>query len=160
MKIEIDLDDILGDEYGAETLNESIKRQVIDNLTRTLSDNVTKKINEEVGIQINTAVRDGVVNRMQDIIDDVLNAKYIPVSNYGSRGDETTFRASLIKEITSQMVYKKDQYNENLFTKSVNGVISEQMKIIQKDFIEQCNTEIAKKAFSDAVQLLKTKLGV
>lgn len=29
MKIEIDLNDILGDEYGGETLQESARRQVI-----------------------------------------------------------------------------------------------------------------------------------
>jgi len=44
MKIEIDLNDILGDETGAETLQDSIKRQVIEKFTREIKAGISKRI--------------------------------------------------------------------------------------------------------------------
>ena len=57
MKVEIDLNDILGDEYGAETLQESVRRQVIDNLTLVIKEGVEKKIEAEVARVINQGQR-------------------------------------------------------------------------------------------------------
>jgi hypothetical protein len=162
MKIEIDLNDILGDEYGSETLNESIKRQVIENLTTKLNSNILSKVNEEVNTQVSEAVRTAVAERMQDIVDNVLEAKYIPVSSYGKKEPETCFRDSLVNEIKNQMTYKHATYasDKNVFTRSVDDIVATQMKLISKNFQDQCNTDIAKQAFTEAVNLLKIKLGI
>jgi hypothetical protein len=53
MKIEIDLNDILGDEWGTETLADSVRRQVVEKLTQTVKEGVAKKIDHEVSRVIN-----------------------------------------------------------------------------------------------------------
>ena len=59
MKIEIDLKDILGDEYGdVESLSESIERQVVDKLSKTVSDGILKKVDESVSALLNKKVEE------------------------------------------------------------------------------------------------------
>lgn len=163
MKIEIDLNDILGDEYGSETLQESIKRQVIENLTKKVSDGISKRIDQEVNSVINTSIASAVEERMQGIVDDILTTPYQPVDRWGSSvGAPTTFREALVKSIHENMVYKKTQYSSdaNIFTKSVDAVIAEQMKIISALYKETVDQEIGKQAFALAISSLKTKLGL
>ena len=162
MKIEIDLNDFLGDEYGAETLNESIKRQVIDNLTKTVEKGIQKQINEKVSSVIEDTLCLALAEKMPILIYDLMNATYQPVDIYGSRKPETTFRNELIKSIMEQMTYKK-QYSgdkDNFFTKAVDQVIAEQMKIISENYKKTVDEFIGKKAFDLAITTLKIKLGL
>lgn len=162
MKFEIDLNDILGDEFGAETLQESIKRQVIENITEYAKKGAKARIDEEVNIAINTAIKETLVEQMPAIIDDIINVEYVPVDRYGSRSPKTSFRDQLIKSIHENMTYKKTQYDsdKNVFTKTVDNVISEQMTIIGKQYKELVDHELGKKAFELAITTLKTKFGL
>jgi hypothetical protein len=162
MKIEIDLNDILGDEYGAESLNDSIKRQVIENITKTVEAGIKKQINEEVSKAIQENLVSALDDKMPLLIDDLMNAEYQPVDNYGSRKPITNFRNELIKSIMEQMTYKKQNYSdkENFFTKAVDAVISEQMRIIAADYKKTVDEFIGKEAFNLAIKTLKTKLGL
>jgi hypothetical protein len=162
MKIEIDLNDILGDEYGAETLQESVRRQVIQNLTEQVSKGVKNKIDVEVSKVISETLQESIKAQMPALIDDLINTEYQPVTFYGDRKAKTTFRTELIKSIMEQMTYKRESYSdkENLFTKSVNAVISDQMKIIAADYKKTVDEFIGKQAFELAITTLKTKLGL
>lgn len=162
MKIEIDLNDILGDEFGAETLQESIKRQVISNMTEYVKKGVKAKLDEEVHIAINKAIKDALVEKMPTIIDDIINVEYVPVDRYGSRSEKTSFREQLIKSIHENMTYKKVTYDsdKNYFTSAVDSIIKEQMLIISKQYKELVDAELGKKAFELAITTLRTKLGL
>jgi hypothetical protein len=163
MKIEIDLNDILGDEYGAETLNDSIRRQVVDALSKTVERGIANKINEEIDSQINTAIKDFLDVNLPALFADMLEAEYQPVNRWGGKdGGPTTLRNQLIKSVTEQMVYKKQRYDSdnNTFTKSVDSIVNDQMKIIEKNYREIVDESIAKKAFELAIDTLKKKLGL
>jgi hypothetical protein len=124
MKIEIGPNDILGDEYGTETLQESVRRQVIENLTRTIKGGIGKKIDIEVARILNEELQKVITEKMPAIVDDVLSAEYIPVDRWGgSKGTPTTFRAELVKAINEQMQYKPARYDsdKNAFTRAVDA---------------------------------------
>ncbi len=163
MKIEIDLNDILGDEYESETLSDSIKRQVVENIEKTLKKSVIDKINHDVSVKIEEAIDVAIVQKMDAIVDNVLTAVYQPVDRWGNKnGNETTFREALVKSINENMVYKKTNYDsdKNAFTKMIDSVISEQMKIISDDYKKTVNESIGKEAFNLAITTLKSKLGI
>lgn len=164
MKIEIDLNQILGDEYGqAETLAESVRRQVVDQITGIIQKGVTHKVNDEVAKQISEQVSTEISKRMPELLDDILNVEYTPVDRYGSRTKgSTTFRNELIKTIHEQMVYKKTSYasDRNAFTVAVDSIIEEQMRVIAKEYKTQVDEALGKKAFELAIDTLRTKLGL
>lgn len=60
MKIEIDLNQILGDESGVETLQESVRRQVVEKLSYEVRQNIAKKIDAEVAVCINESIKEGL----------------------------------------------------------------------------------------------------
>jgi hypothetical protein len=163
MKVEIDLNDILGDEYGAETMQESIKRQVIENLTTKIANGVKSKIDQEVNKQISNSVSEEVSKRMPEILDDLLNAEFTPIDIYGTRAKEaTTFRKQLVKTITDEMVYNKTFYSDqkNAYTRTVDSIIEEQMKLISAEYKKTVDEAIGKQAFALAVDTLRQKLGL
>jgi len=162
MKFEIDLNDILSDEYGAETIQESIKRQVIENLTKTVEKGLQKKINEEVSKIIQDGMADELKKIMPKLIDDLINSEFQPIDKWGTKSSVTTFRKELINSIHEQMTYKKENYSdrENVFTKAVNQVVSEEMKVIQANYKKQVDEVISKEAFNTAIKTLQTKLGL
>lgn len=150
MKIEIDLNDILGDENGAETLQESVRRQVIDTLVSRTRDGMNKTIDEAVSQTITATLQAELVSRMPEILNDVLTSEYTPISNYGARGDPTSFRAELIKGINLQMVYKPSAYSseKTAFTKAVDDVVAANMGEFKKQF----DTLVTKQFVADAMK--------
>jgi hypothetical protein len=162
MKFEIDLNDILSDEYGCETLQESVKRQVVENLTRVVEKGIKKQIDEEVSKAISENLVIALAEKMPLLIDDLMTSEYQPVDSWGSKFHKTTFRNELIKSIMEQMTYKKQAYSdrENFFTKAVDSVISEQMKIISTEYKKTVDEAIGKKAFELAISTLKKQLNL
>lgn len=163
MKIEIDLNNILADEYGpSETLEESIRRQVIDKITEDLTKGIRKKIDEETTRVMNEELQKAIRERMDEIVGDVMNAEYTPVSSYGCRGEPTTFRAELVKSIAAHMEYKPRNYSseENAFTRGVKGVVEEQIKAFKAEFTAKIDADFKRDALAFAVKTLSEKLGL
>lgn len=163
MKVEIDLNDILGDEYGAETLQESVRRQVIESLTSTIREGVGKQIDSEVSRILNDEIRTSVEARMDEIVADLLNAEYVTCDRYGDRSREpTTFRKELVKAIHEQMKYKRAQYDsdKNAFTRAVDDVISENVKAFKAEFSKQVDAQFVAECMSHAASKLKDRLGI
>lgn len=149
MKIEIDLLEILISEYGeAESLAESVHRQIADNLMEKIQKRVLQKVDVEIANRLDKAIGDAVISRMPEIVDDVMNATYTPVGTYGDRKQPTTFRNELIKAISEQMVYKPARYEseKNSFTKAVDSVLADKMSEIQKILKDEITTDFAKKS--------------
>lgn len=164
MKFEIDLNDLLADEYGGvETLADSVRRQVIEKLTAKVSTGVQAQINTEVSRVLSEELQSAVKHKMPELLNDLLTAEYRPIDRWGERVKEsTTFRKELVKEITSQMVYKKTQYSSdrNTFTNAVDSVISESVKGMQQDFDKKIIEMFQKEAFDYATKQMAKKLGV
>lgn len=165
MKIEIDLNDILGGgEYGepAETLQDSIRRQVIDAIVKSTSDGIKRKINEETSRVINEALQAAVQEQMPALLADLMNAEYVPVDRYGSRAAPTTFRNEMIKAIQEQMVYKKTSFSSDAsaFTKAVDSVISENVNAFKVEFGKQVNSQFVAQAMQYAASEMSKRLGI
>lgn len=162
MKVEIDLNEILGDEYGAETLQESIRRQVIDNVSAVVKTGIAKKVEEEVSSLINDEVRKSVADKLPSIVDDLLSTKYTPLDSYGRAGKETDMRTALIDELTKQLVYKptNSSYDRNYFTKSVDEVVASSINEFKASYQKTIDENISKEMLAHAVSVLKTKLGL
>lgn len=165
MKIEIDLQDILGDEYGdMESLAQSIERQVIDNITNTLSSTLSKKIISNIGDSV-TEMIDGEVKNAaalvgKELTDGLIDYEYTPIDGYGRRSEKTTMRNEFIKSLTSQMIYKSARYesDKSSFTKSVDVILAQELKKFQEEYNSILDETFTKEAFEYAVFKMKEKL--
>jgi hypothetical protein len=163
MKIEIDLNNILGDEFGSETLEESVRRQVAEALIAKMSAGMQKQIDLEISKTIKEQIDLHVKEKMPAIIEDVLSTEYVQCDRWGDRGvGPTTFRKELIKSINEKMVYKPTSYSsdKNVFTATVDDVIRAESAKFQKEFNSLVTTEFTKKVLVDALTTLKKTLGL
>lgn len=123
MKIEIDLDDVFRDEEGepGESIQESVRRQIIDRLSGDMRKRLFARLDEELSTIMREQISVVMAEKMPELIDDIMNVKYTPVSTYGHRGEPTTFRDEIIKAIGANMVYAPKSYSseENTFTRAV-----------------------------------------
>lgn len=164
MKIEIDLNDVFRDEEGNpnESLEEAVRRQVIDRLTEDYRKKLFAKLDGQIAQIMESQVSAVVAMKMPSLIDDILNAEYTPVDRYGSRSEKTTFRAEIIKSIAANMVYKPTQYQSeaNAFTQAVQSVVEHKTNEIQKVLREEIDTKFKADAIGFAVKELSKRLGL
>ena len=162
MKIEIDLNDILGDEYGAETLGDSVRRQIVESLQRDISRDIRNKINEETARIMNDELQKALKDQMPALLADVMNSEYRPVSSYGEKGNSTTFRAELIKAVAKECTYapRSSSYDENAFTKGIKLIVEEQMKIFKKEWDAKITDKFRADCLTYAVGELSKRLGL
>lgn len=164
MKIEIDLNDVLRDEYGDanEDLNESIRRQIVSRLTEDYRKKLFSKFDQELTTIMQQQIADVMKDRMPEFIDDILNASYTPVSSYGQRGEPTTFRDEIIKSIAANMKYEPKNYSsdENAFTKAVKSVVEAKTTAIKSELTKEIDAQYKKDALAHAVKLLSERLGL
>ena len=164
MKMEIDLNDIFRDEDGnpEESLEESIRRQVIDRM----SGDLRKRLFDRLDHQLSEIMRDQIgavmTDQMPSLIDDIMNATYVPVSTYGQRSEPTTFRQEIIKSIAANMKYEPKNFSsdENAFTKAVKSVVEAKTNEIKKELLTQVDTKFRKDAIGFAVTELSKRLGL
>lgn len=163
MKVEIDLNDILGDENGAETLQESVRRQVIENLTSTLNKGIAKRIDVEISRCIDEQIRVAIETQMPAIVNDLLHAEYVMVDRYGhSTGEKTTFRKQLVAGICAEMKYEKRNYetDKNVFTRAIDQVVAENVNAFKSEFKKLVDDKFVAEAMGFAAARLKERLGV
>jgi 5'-deoxynucleotidase YfbR-like HD superfamily hydrolase len=163
MKIEIDLKDILGDEYGnTESIAESIYRQVVENIQETLAGGIAKKINEEVSAVIAEKVKEAADKEIPSLMAELVDQEYRIVERYGSTGRTTTMRKELLSTLTEQMQYKKSAYDsdKNYFTRNIDNIVCEQMQEFKKQFNSIVNETFTKEAFKYAMIEMQKKLGM
>ena len=166
MKIEIDLDDIFRDEDGnsGESLQDSIRRQVID----SLSGDMKKRMFQRIDLEISEVMRDQIKavmdQKMPELIDDIMNATYVPTSSYGQRGEPTTFRNEIIKSVADNMQYKPDSSGysnrENAFTRAVKSIVEAKTDEIKKALVAEIDVKFQRDAITFAVQELQKRLGL
>ena len=160
MKIEIDLKDVLENEFGSmESLAESIRRQIVDNLTNTLSKGIQEKITQEIGLLIDDQIKNIVAQQMPSLFAELIDKEYQITDAWGTFKGKTTMRNNLIKTLTEQMTYKNSNYHsdKNYFTKQIDECISTQMVKFKEDFVKTANQLLAKEAFDYAVKEFNKK---
>lgn len=164
MKIEIDLKDILHDEdYGSETMQESIRRQVVANIEKKVADGLSKRIDQEVSKAIDEQIKKALDEIRPNLINEIMDAEYVSVDRYGDRSKEpTTFRKQLIKAVHENMVYKKSSYSSdrNTFTQAVDDILRTQVDSFKKEFDNIIKADYVAETKAYAVKVLKEKLGL
>jgi hypothetical protein len=163
MEIKIDLHDIFQSEDGdAETLAESIKRQVTDQLIKRYASGITQQIEEHISETISGMIRDAVKDKMPALITEIMDAEYMQVDRYGSRKGPTSFRAEMIRTIHEEMQYKPDSnsYHKNAYTKTVETLVADMLKTFQTDFNKKVESTFTAAAMEHASHALKKKLGI
>lgn len=162
MKFEVDLNDILGDEYGAETLQDSVRRQVVERVTAYVEKGVKDQINAAVSETITQQLQAYVTDKMPEIGREILETEYTPVGRWGEKAEPTTFHKELLKVFTEQMVYKKTQYSSdsNAFTKTVDSAMEKALQQFKVDYQKQVDAQFTHEALTFAVTTLKKKLGI
>ena len=161
MKIEIDLKDILGDEYGdIESLSESIERQVVTHIKDNLAKGIQSKIDDEVTAIITTKVKEAADNLIPSLTEELVDQEYTPVTKYGDRAKPTTMRKQLLTTLKDQMVYKKTQYDsdKSYFTQNIDILVEQQMGEFRKLFDSKVNEVFTKEAFDYAIIKMTQKL--
>jgi hypothetical protein len=164
MKIEIDLDDVFRDEsgYPEESTEDSIRRQVLARLTAEYRERLFKRFDDELAAIMQAQIQEAIKLQMPSLVYDIMNAEYVPVSNYGECSKPTTFRAQIIKAVSSELTYKPKNYSseENAFTKAVKGVVGEQTKAIEKALRAEIDESFKREAIAFAVTKIQERLGL
>lgn len=167
MKIEIDLNDIFGgnDEGPGETLQESIRRQVVDALIRRTSDGIGKVVQEKTADAIDAMLAAEVSKLMPQLVGELMDKPYQQVGRYGERGKTTTFREQLREKIVGEMEYKPASDNwsrdkENVFTRAVRGVVDGRLGEFKKTFDKTVDKQFIEEALGHAATKLRERFGV
>lgn len=164
MKIEIDLENIFRDEEGnpEESLEESIRRQVVSRLSEDYRKRLFDRFDIELGTIMRTQIESVMADRMPRFVDDILDAEYVPVTHYGERKQATTFRAEIIESIAKNLKYEPKNYSsdENAFTRAVKSVVEAKTKTIKDELTAQIDTKFKQDAIAFAVKQLSDRLGL
>lgn len=157
MKIEIDLKDVLQDEYGdTENIANSIIRQVSNELIRNYGKEVRKSIDE----QISSLVKEQIKLSIEKAINDGLSLEYEVFDNYGSSKGKTTLIEQIRSAVRNASTYKNGAYSSgrNPFTETVNKIVSDLAKESQSEVIKTIDVHFKKKVLDDAVKHIKDTL--
>ncbi|MCA9409528.1 MAG: hypothetical protein KC733_12615 [Candidatus Omnitrophica bacterium] len=163
MKIEIDLGEVLADEYGnMENLAETIKRQIVDNLTNILKSRVAVEVDKKTSEMINAELQKVVAAQMPTLFNELIDREYTTYDSNGRKGVSTTLRNAIIDTLTKQMIYKNTNYNsdKNYFTLSVDEIVKSRCNEFKLKFNKEVDDIFVKEALDYAVAKLKTRLNV
>ena len=162
MQITIDLSDIFCSDEEPCDLNDAIRQEVVRALTKIMGERLTRAIEQETRAVINAELQAAVKDRMPQIVDSIIDAPFVPVGQYGSPGEPTTFRNALAKAIMDQMVYKKTTYDsdKNLFTRAIDDVLTENLKLFKAEMKKQVDTQYTAAVLQEATLALRQKLGL
>ena len=163
MKIEIDLSDLFCEGEEPCDLQEAIRKEVVDSLVKTMGKGIGAAVHEQTIVILNEELRKAVAEQMPAIIDDLLTAEYVAVDKWGQRSSEpTTFRAALVKEINTQMAYRKVQYDsdKNAFTRAVDEVLNENLRVFKAELKKQVDADYTREVMNAAAAALKVKMGI
>ena len=163
MKIELDLEDILIGEFGdKQSLAETIKDGIVENLTKTLQKGITDRITTEISNVIDAEIKLVVAEQMPSLLTELIDKEYRVVDKWGEHKETITIRNQLIKTLTDQMVYAPKNYNsdKNFFTRNVDVLVSESMDKFKKEYDSKVNEIFVKEALEYATNKLKKTLNL
>lgn len=162
MKIEIDLNEILRDEYGTETFEESVRREVLDTLSVRILKNVQTEMDETVDAVIQAELKANIELRMPEMLQMIFETEYVPVDTYGSKKPPTTVRQELVKAFSEKMTYTKKTYDsdKNEFSRMLDAVVADKVKEFKASFNKTIDAQFTQECFAYATEKLKQKLGI
>jgi hypothetical protein len=161
MKIEINLNDIMGDEYGdVESLAESIRRQITKSLSEKISEGIKKRVEEEVEKILEIEIKQVAKKKCEEITNSLIDEEYTPTDNYGRIKEKTTMRNQFIKTLVDEMQYKRTGYDseKNYFTRAVDDLTKQELSKFQKEYTSIVNQNLLSEAMEYALKKLNEKV--
>lgn len=153
MKIELDLDQILGDP-------EFLRNEIAERVASEMRDALKKKIHEQTSMAIQEAIRTSVETEIPKLMGDILDTEFTPVTSWGEKRKPTTVRKEITR-LVSQDVTGEGKYGEKSKIKIVvQETVNQALAAFRKEFSDQVNDQYRKEAMAYAVNTLKAKLGV
>jgi hypothetical protein len=162
MKIEIDLKEVLTEEFGDnENLASIIKDGIMQVLTKELSKGIKDRVNEEVSKLMSDEIKKVVSERMPALLNDLIDTEYTIVDQWGEPKGKTTLRHALLTSLTSAMVYKAERYDsdKNFFSKRIDEIVAIKCDAFKKEFDTKVSDLFIKEAFEYAINKLRSVLG-
>lgn len=163
-KIEIDLDTIFrdGDNENGVSFEEACRREISERLAGDLRKRLFARLDDELSRALSAQIDKALADKMPDLIEDILNVEYTPVTSFGERKQLTTFRAEIVKAVSAQMVYAPKSYSsdENAFTKAVRSIVDKQTEAVKTEITKHVDAKFKQDAISYAVKLLSERLGL
>jgi hypothetical protein len=164
MKIEIDLDAVFrdGDGEPGESLEESIRRQIISRLTSDMRERLFKRVDVELSTIMRDQINAVMAEKMPALIEDILNVEYTPVDRYGSAAKPTTFRAELVASVVANMKYEPKQFSsdENALTRAVKSIVQAKTGAVKEEIVKRVDVQFKEDAIKFAVAKLSERLGL
>lgn len=157
MKIEIDLKEILSDEYGSsENLAQSIVRQVSDEMVSSFR----KDIKAQFDIEINKVVKSEINEAIKNFIENGLDEEYQVVDNYGTPKEKTTLKKQIQEAVMKASTYKHATYSSerNPFTEKVNEIVKDLAVEATEEIRKTIDGNFKKKVLDDAIKTIRETL--
>ena len=155
MKIEIDTNDMLGDES-------TIREEVISQMVFALKKNMRDTINNSVEAEMSKAMPELVKEKVAGIVEIHLDTEFIPCDRHGREEKPTTIRKNIADIIQEQCIFKKTGYNSdnNCFTKAILSTVESELKKFKSEFMSLINTKVVSQCADEALKKLKAALGI
>ena len=166
MKFEVDLKDIFFDEdYGSETIEDSIKRQVLSKVKSELLEeskiNIKRHIDAEIQKAIDAQIKEALLEIKPRIVDAILHDEYYVVDTYGRKSSEkTSFRAEIVKHVSRSMTYDSRSYDKNEFTRAVDIIVQDMSGKFKAEYDKTVNELYLKETMDYAITTLRKRLGL
>jgi hypothetical protein len=163
ISIEISLENVFTDEngYPSESVEESIRRQVVQEITRTCKGKIDSEIVNVVHSTVTKLIDDAVAEKVPGMIEMLLNERYTPMTSWGEKHAPTSVREELIKRFRDEFQYTKpDRYGNHTRTKfsdAVDKFVQEKLSEFKKEFNETVGKEFNAQAMKYVAEMVAKK---
>jgi hypothetical protein len=163
ISVEIDLDNVFCNENGfpEESVEESIRRQVIEEVSSFAKKNVGTEISNAVHEAVSKLINEAIEEKVPSMIEMLLSEEFTPVTAWGEKSEPTSVRKELLKRFREEFQYiKVDRYGnrqKNKFTEAVDTFVTDSLKDFRKDFDDKVKAEFNKEAMKYVAEVVAKK---
>jgi len=156
MKVEIDLSEIFQNDDG-ECISIGVAERVEAAIIAKAEAVVVKLVKEKFDAELNTQIPAIVSKTLETIMEDLLDKPFIHVDKWGSRGEETTVRKLIVKDIESALVWKESRYDneKGMYNKVVGEVVAEHLKTFGREFTRTVDQQLIAECMKYAIDKLR-----
>lgn len=158
--MELDLNKALSDAIAklGDDLQEKVIEEVATRITGDAYDSIVYDIKQRVSDKIPATLNACISEFIHSISDD----EFIPVNAYGEKSAPTTLRKEIAKQVAKAAEYSPsyDSYKNNVFTKCVDSIFEEKIKLFREELKKQVDAKFVKEVLKLAEKSLKDKLGI
>ena len=161
MEMKINLEGIFADEDG-NTVNDSIKNTIIDEVTHKIYGAVWKQVEIKVTEILTKGIKEKLDEHLAVLIPQLMDHQFEEVTSWGEKKGVFTVRARILAALAKECEFKETTYSSdrNSFTKSLRAVVDEKMNEFKKEYNRAVDAAFTAEAMAFAQQKLREKLGV